>query len=47
MITPMHSLVELLDLVEKERQEERKGKATRKEGVDRDIEKYYMTIVVS
>lgn len=43
----MHSLVELLDLVEKERQEERKGKGTRKEEVDRDIEKYYMTIVVT
>ena len=43
----MHSLVELLDLVEKERQEERKGKGPRKEGVDRDIEKYYMTFVVT
>lgn len=33
----MHSLVELLDLVEKERQEERKGKGPSKEGVDRDL----------
>lgn len=44
----MHTLVELLDLVEETKDKrKRKGREQGREGVDRDIEKYYMTIVVT